>query len=125
MTISDETEPIPVYDTHPDTIVVILYAKDLLGIVLSEKDIKVSDIQEKKLPLKVNEIIQLDDLLNHLIKMKRHIAIVYDEYGSFTGVVTLEDVLEEILRIEILEEKDAVVDMQLLAKEIASKNDLN
>ena len=63
----------------------------------------------------------LDDLLNHLLKMKRHIAIVYDEYGSFTGILTLEDVLEEILRVEILDEQDAVADMQALAKKLADK----
>ena len=116
---------IPVYDQHPDTIVGILFAKDLLGVVLSKKKMKVGDLMEKTPPLKVAELAKLDDLLDLMVKKKRHITLVYDQYNSFIGIVSLEDVLEEILRTEILDEKDKITDLQEFARKQALKNRLN
>jgi len=116
---------IPIYDKHPDTIVGILFAKDLLGVDLSQKKISVGDMKEKNTPLNVNELTKLDDLLDLMVKKKRHITVVYDQYNSFTGIVSLEDVLEEILRTEIMDEKDTVLDMQDLARKLAHNNRLN
>lgn len=116
---------IPIYDKHPETIVGVLFAKDLLGIDLSEKRIKVGDLKEKEPPLKISELTKLDDLLNLMVKKKRHLTLVYDQYNSFTGLVSLEDVLEEVLRTEIMDEKDKVIDMQEFARKLAHNTKLN
>ena len=52
-----------------------------------------------------------------LLEKKEHISIIIDEYGTFRGIVTLEDVIETMLGKEIVDETDEVVDMQELAKE--------
>ena len=64
----------------------------------------------------ISERNKLDHVLNSLIAKKAHIAVVYDEFGIFNGIVTLEDIIEEILRVEIVDEADKVSDLQSLAK---------
>jgi CBS domain containing-hemolysin-like protein len=51
------------------------------------------------------------------MESKEHMAIVVDEYGSMRGVVTMEDIIETLLGMEIIDEKDTIVDMQKYAKE--------
>lgn len=87
---------IPVYDTSQDTIRGILYAKDLLPYIGSNNQTFrwQSLIREAYF---VPESRMLDDLLEDFRKRKIHIAIVVDEYGGTQGIVTLEDVIEEIL----------------------------
>ena len=52
-----------------------------------------------------------------MLKKKEQIAIIINEYGSFQGIVTMEDVIEMVLGDEIVDERDAVVDMQQLARD--------
>ena len=52
-----------------------------------------------------------------MLKKKEQIAIIINEYGSFQGIVTMEDVIEMVLGDEIVDERDEVVDMQQLALE--------
>ena len=52
-----------------------------------------------------------------LVAKKEHIAIVIDEYGGIDGIVTMEDVIETLLGLEITDENDVIVDMQKYAKE--------
>ena len=111
---------IPVYDSKEDNIIGTLNAKDLIG-VFSETNIA-GDILTKKKPILVKDTMLLDNLMNHFIKAKVHIAMVYDSFGTFTGVVTLEDVIEEIIRVEIVDELDETIDMQQLASELSIPN---
>jgi gliding motility-associated protein GldE len=86
---------IPVYEEKIDNVIGILYIKDLLPF-LSEKD----DFDWKSLirkPYFIPENKKIDDLLREFQSMKMHMAVVVDEYGGASGIVTLEDVLEEIV----------------------------
>jgi metal transporter CNNM len=103
----------PVYSGKIDNVVGVLYAKDLINIKLGTK---VEKIYKKENVLKVSRKEKLDKLLNIFIKSKTHIAFVKNEYRGLVGVVTLEDVLEEIIRREIVDETDKVTDMQEMAR---------
>ena len=65
----------------------------------------------------VLETVTLDSLLRKFLGSRVHLFVVLDEYGGVAGVVTLEDVLEEILGSEIVDETDQVVDMRELARQ--------
>ncbi len=84
----------PVYKENIDTVVGVLYAKDLLAH-LGKKDFKWQSLLRE--PFFVPENKKLDDLLSEFQEKKNHLAIVADEYGGTSGIVTLEDVIEEIV----------------------------
>ena len=84
----------PVYNENIDDIIGVLYAKDLLPYL------NVKDFNWQKLvrePYFVPENKKLDDLLKEFQEIKSHLAIVVDEYGGTSGIITLEDVIEEIV----------------------------
>lgn len=84
----------PVYKENVDNIIGILYAKDLLAH-LDEKTLKWQDLIREAFFVPENK--KLDDLLSDFRERKNHLAIVVDEYGGTSGLVTLEDVIEEIV----------------------------
>jgi putative hemolysin len=84
----------PVYSENIDTIIGVLYAKDLLAH-LNKKTFNWQTLLRE--PFFVPENKKLDDLLGDFRAKKNHLAIVVDEYGGTSGVVTLEDVIEEIV----------------------------
>jgi gliding motility-associated protein GldE len=84
----------PVYKENIDTIIGVLYAKDLLAH-LNKKSFKWQNLLRE--PFFVPENKKLDDLLDNFREKKNHLAIVVDEYGGTSGLVTLEDVIEEIV----------------------------
>jgi putative hemolysin len=86
---------VPVYEGGLDNIVGILYAKDLLGVAGAAGPSSVRDVMRKA--LFVPETKRLDELLAELKATKVHIAVVLDEYGGTAGLVTIEDVVEEIV----------------------------
>lgn len=93
---------IPVYKENIDSITGILYVKDLIPFI----DRNTLDWQElKREPYFVPENKKLDDLLNEFKQMKMHLAIVVDEYGGTSGLISLEDIIEEIVG-EISDEFD-------------------
>ncbi len=95
---------IPVYEESIDNVIGILYAKDLLPYL---KDNAEQPELRRLLrpPLFVPESMSVDDLLHELQRRKVHIAVVLDEYGGTAGIVTIEDLLEEIVG-EIQDEYD-------------------
>jgi gliding motility-associated protein GldE len=84
----------PVYDENIDDIIGVLYAKDLLPYI-DEKNFEWQQLIRE--PYFVPENKKLDDLLKEFQEKKNHLAIVVDEYGGTCGIVTLEDVIEEIV----------------------------
>ena len=93
---------IPVYNEQIDTISGVLYIKDLLPHIHKKKFDWVSLLRE---PYFVPESKKLDDLLTEFQSKRIHLAVVVDEYGGTSGVVSLEDVIEEIVG-EISDEFD-------------------
>lgn len=64
----------------------------------------------------VHESYPISDLFNHFLEKREHIVLVVDEYGGMSGIVTMEDVMETLLGMEITDESDHTVDMQVLAR---------
>ena len=96
---------IPAYEESIDEVIGILYAKDLLPYLKSDAAPRPSLRTLLRPPVLVPESMTIDDLLHELQRRKVHIAIVLDEYGGTAGIVTIEDLLEEIVG-EIQDEYD-------------------
>jgi CBS domain containing-hemolysin-like protein len=95
---------IPVYGDNIDHIIGILNAKDLLPLWLNgEKELRIEEIIRE--PFFVPETKRINDLLNELRTKKSHLAVIVDEYGGTSGIVTIEDIVEEIIG-EIRDEHD-------------------
>lgn len=99
---------IPVFEDDFDSIVGVLYVKDLIGLYGEKKDFDWT-AKIRKSVLYVPESKKIDDLLKEFQVKRTHIAIVVDEYGGSGGIVTLEDVMEEVIgdiKDEFDEEED-------------------
>jgi putative hemolysin len=96
---------IPVYEHTVDEVVGIVYAKDLLPFLKSNAPEPPPLRSLLRTPVFVPESMTVDDLLHELQRRKVHLAIVLDEYGGTAGLVTIEDLLEEIVG-EIQDEYD-------------------
>jgi magnesium and cobalt transporter len=94
---------IPVYQEDVDNIIGILHAKDLLNYWGSE-DVNIRDIVRS--PYFIPETKKISDVLKDLRDKKSHMAIVIDEYGGTSGILTLENIIEEIIG-EIMDEYDS------------------
>ena len=96
----------PVYDDDPDNIIGFLLVKDYLRAVTIAGNFNEVDIRDLVHdPLIVPETLMLDDLFEQIQMTSSHIAIVKDEYGQTSGIITLEDIIEEIVG-EIYDEYD-------------------
>ena len=101
---------IPVYGDGIDSIVGVLYAKDLLRALVKGGDFALADLVRK--PFFVPESKRIDSLLKEFRRRRVHIAVVVDEYGGVSGIVCLEDIIEEIvgeIQDEFDEEREDVV----------------
>jgi CBS domain containing-hemolysin-like protein len=107
---------IPIYGKDLDDVTGYVL-KDTVLLKAAEQSGGVPLHELKREILVVPEILPLPALFELLLKNLEHIALVTDEYGGAAGVVTLEDVVETLLGMEIVDEADAAVDMQKLARE--------
>lgn len=98
----------PVYGKVIDDIKGTLFLKNLIGVSEGKK---VRDVYSKK-KLFVYEDDKLDKVLRKFIKMKIHLAVVLNKDKEFEGVISLEDITEEIFNLEIVDEDDVFVDIQ-------------
>jgi len=98
---------IPVYEDKPDNIIGVLFVKDVIRWVSNHKSIQDMKIKATIRPVDfVPESKLIDQLFNEMRNKKSHIVMVVDEYGGVSGLVTLEDILEEIVG-EIQDEFDS------------------
>ncbi|HEY7664436.1 MAG TPA: HlyC/CorC family transporter [Xanthobacteraceae bacterium] len=108
--LDSELTRVPLWKGKPENIIGILHAKDLLrAIQVVERDLAKIDVATiARAPWFVPEIRPLSEQLKAFRRRKTHFALVVDEYGEVMGLVTLEDILEEIVG-DITDEHDVVV----------------
>ncbi|HSR36985.1 MAG TPA: hemolysin family protein [Desulfurivibrionaceae bacterium] len=106
---------VPVYDKNPDDVVGIVLRKDVLLCAAADKE--ETTLRELMQPVHfVPESARLTPVLLDFLEKRSHLFVVVDEYGSFTGVISLEDVIEELVGREIIDESDQARDMRELAR---------
>lgn len=121
---------LPIYEGSIDNIIGVVYAKDIL------KHLKVGKLSDPVRPLArpayfVPEAKKVDELLQELQQRRVHMAIVVDEYGGTAGLITIEDLLEEIVgeirdeydlaeeaRIERISDREAILDARVSIREV-------
>lgn len=106
---------IPIYHDEKDYVSgFVLRDEILMANARGQGETKLTEIRREI--LKVQDSVRLTELFDIFLKERAHIAIVLDEYGSTKGLVTLEDLVETLIGMEIIDETDDVVDMQALAR---------
>ena len=107
---------IPVYNESPDFITGYILRSDALELLAEDKfDMRLRDIRRDIVFF--NEDISIADIWDGLLKDKEQIALIIDDYGSFRGILTLEDIIETLLGLEIIDEKDEIIDLRQYAQE--------
>ncbi len=106
----------PVYADNPENIVGVVRTSELFMALAEGKE--GVGLRELMKPVHfVAENARLNIVLREFLEMRQHLFVVLDEYGGFSGIITLEDILEEILGQEILDESDQVADKRELARQ--------
>lgn len=131
VTVADETMPleeflaekeflyfsrIPVYANKSENITGYVFRQTVFEKLAEKKtDLTLRDIRREIVV--APELQTLMSLWETLLRKKEHIALVVDEYGGMAGVATMEDIIETLLGLEIVDERDKIVDMQQYARE--------
>jgi CBS domain containing-hemolysin-like protein len=120
MTLVDELSShsrVPVYDNEPDNVSGIVMPKDVLLAAAENKlGLTLSKLMH---PVHfVPETAPLNRILIDFFDRRQHLFVVVDEYGSMTGIISMEDILEEIVGREIVDESDKTRDMRELARKL-------
>jgi len=106
---------IPIYQENPDNVTGFILKDEVLESIINGK----GDQHLKSLKREIlvtNRNLPIPELFEIFVTKREHIALVVDEYGSVSGLVSMEDVIETLLGLEIMDESDNVADMQLLAR---------
>ncbi|WP_062126217.1 CNNM domain-containing protein [Geofilum rubicundum] len=107
---------IPVYSGNDENITGYVFRQTVFENLAEEKHrLRLKDIKREMLV--VPDSVTLFLLWEKLLDKKEHIALIVDEYGGVDGIVTMEDVIETLLGLEIVDEKDTITDMQKFARE--------
>lgn len=107
---------IPVYDKNDENITGYVFRQEVFEQLAEDKrDLRLRDI--KRPIVIVPSSMVLFTLWETLLDKKEHIAMIVDQYGGLDGIVTMEDIIETLLGLEIMDEKDRVTDMQKYARE--------
>jgi len=106
---------IPIYNREPNNVTGIVMRKDILQAMAEGKN-KLTLVRFKQQAHFVPETAPLNRILVDFFDRRQHLFIVVDEYGTMTGIISMEDVLEEIVGMEIIDESDKAKDMRELAR---------
>ena len=107
---------IPIYESGDEQITGYVFRQAVFEEVAEDHHkLKLKDL--KREIVVVPESMMLFSVWEILLEKKEHLALVVDEYGGMDGIVTMEDIIESLLGLEIVDEKDTVTDMQQLARE--------
>ena len=106
---------IPVYQDKNDNVTgYVLRDEVLLNLVDEHNDMVLKDLRRDIIA--VHKTATVPDLLDMFIARKEHMAVVVDEFGAMEGILTMEDIIETLLGLEIVDESDDTEDMQALAR---------
>lgn len=130
MILEENFSRIPIYEEEIDNIIGILHMKDLFASIIEKgiENVKIRDLIKE--PCFFIETQNIDELFKKLKEKKAYIAVLIDEYGGFSGIVTMEDIIEEVMG-EILDEYDDNLDIEKIDDEnyivsgLMSLSDLN
>ncbi len=108
---------VPVYSSDKDNVTGLLLRDDIMRSMIEEGH---ENQKLKDLVLEIKQVqddLPLPELFDLLTKEKQHLYVVKDEFGSVVGLVTMEDLFETLLGVEIVDESDRVIDLQQYARE--------
>jgi len=106
---------IPIYSKNVENITGYVFRQTVFEKLAEEKtNLKLKDIRREIVT--AYESQTLINLWEVLLEKKEHIALIVDEYGGMAGIVTMEDIIETILGLEIVDERDRIIDMQQYAR---------
>lgn len=106
---------IPIYEENPDNISGLVLKDEVFKEMAFDNGKKLLSELRRNIII-VNRTLPIPRLFEQLVESKNHMALVVDEYGSINGLVTMEDVIETLLGLEIMDESDNVSDLQQLAR---------
>lgn len=107
---------IPIYSNNNENITGYISRQTVLEkLTNKETNLKLQDVCRKIIV--VPESVTLMNLWEILLGKREHIALIVDEYGGMDGIVTMEDIIETLLGVEIVDERDKIIDMQHYARE--------
>lgn len=115
---------VPVYNKDINEIDGLVLSRDMfIGAADNRYDIKLADIMQ---PVSfIPESARLDTVFVDFFERRQHLFVVVDEYGSVTGVISMEDIIEEIIGREIVDESDKELSMRELARQTRKKSEQN
>ena len=107
---------IPIYSENDENITGYVFRQTVFEKLAEDQhELKLKDIK-RDIVIVPNSIV-LYTLWEKLLEKKEHIALIVDEYGGLDGIVTMEDIIETLLGLEIIDEKDTITDMQKFARD--------
>ena len=107
---------IPIFSQQIENITGYVFLQDFIEKISDKNNLNLKMKTLRRDILKVPDSINVFKLFNQLLENKEHICTVIDEYGGLVGIITLEDIIETLLGLEIIDESDQVIDMQKYAK---------
>ena len=132
--VENEFSRYPVYRDNPDNIIGIVYHKDITKQMWLKSSFSLADLLKK--PYFVPDTMEISILLKEMQRRRQHMAIVSDEYGTTAGLITLEDIMEEIFgeimdetdvddRIERLKDGSFIIDASYSIRDLENRLNLN